>query len=119
MIKTTVTLEEVVNLFNTATKADPGAMRALIETRVPCNKELASHPSIQVCEDCTVGLLGLLNGIFGSDEKGWGTLAADFEVVCPNCSAVPEQATVRDKCPHCGVQLVCGKLIEFVDLGKR
>lgn len=105
MIKTVLTLEEVIAFLNSVVVLDPDAMRALIEARVPCNSDIAKHPSIQVSktdDGYSFGLLGLLNGLFGSDKKGWGTVAATFEVKCLSCGAVSADATIYDKCPKCG-----------------
>lgn len=71
-------------MLNEALALDPDAMFRLIESRVPCNALLACHPSIQTGSIVdgvhvdTVGPLGLLNGIFGVDSKGWGFIAAVY-----------------------------------------
>jgi hypothetical protein len=56
-------------------KLDPEAIQALVETRVPANESLVSHPSVQVnCEvQPSVGLLGILNGIVGASSSLGGT----------------------------------------------
>jgi hypothetical protein len=71
-------------------EADAAAVRDLCAARVPCNKRLAGHPTIQVggcakCVDpetCSVGLLGVLNGLCGAYEggqrSGWGAVAVIF-----------------------------------------
>ena len=60
----------VLRVLNEAYRADPDALHALICNRVPCNLELADHPSIQVTQNGVVGkntyhvgLLGVINGI--------------------------------------------------------
>lgn len=54
----------VIGTLNEATEADQTAIDSLIEHRVPCNKALADHPTIQVGGDpCVVGMLGIINGI--------------------------------------------------------
>ena len=84
-----VTVEQVVELLNQALEADETALTDLIQTRVACNKKLAEHSSIQVglAPGCNsedkklfyeVGILGLLNGLFGVDEKSWGAIAAEM-----------------------------------------
>jgi hypothetical protein len=73
---------DAVNLLNSALQCDPEAVRALLEHRVPCNNALADHPTIQVGDidgQRRVGILGLLNGIFGTDERGWGYIGAQFD----------------------------------------
>jgi len=88
MIKNSVTVEDVVDLLNEALELDRDAIETLVESRVPCNQALADHPSIQVSAHTKtdrsvgsfkVGLLGILNGIFGVDANGWGPIVACFD----------------------------------------
>lgn len=65
----------VVDFLNDAILADADAVSALVAYRVPCNEWMAEHPSIQVGEDRTVGLMGLLNGLCGTDGQGRGFVA--------------------------------------------
>ena len=73
-----LTKEELADLLierlNEITKVDPEAMGRLIAARVPCNEELADHPTVQVRalkgEPPAVGVLGLLNGLVGIIEDG-------------------------------------------------
>src|ERR1035437_1269272 len=77
--KSSVTQEEVISFLNEALKTDPVAIVGLINTRVPCNAEMEAHPTIQVGRHSgamTVGLLGILNGLFGIDERGYGPFGA-------------------------------------------
>ncbi len=83
--KSHVSIDEVIDLLNEALAADPAWMSALIATRIPCTAALAEHPSIQVASNGEFGLpegayvagvLGLLNGLFGTDERGWGPICA-------------------------------------------
>lgn len=91
----TISLDRVLEILNEAVEADPDAMATLISTRVPCNKVLADHPSIQVLARnpgetiepgspnvgtiTEVGFLGVLNGLFGIREDGWGLITAEFD----------------------------------------
>lgn len=127
--KATVTPEEVVQVLNEAVKLDPKAMYALVEARVPCNEALADHPTIQVSAydeqtgeptpgQFKVGILGLLNGLFGTDSKGWGYIMANFDVWCNGCQAVKPctpkgEVKVGKPCPDCGMKLLLGDLISF------
>lgn len=81
--KNSVTPAEVVDLLNDLMRRDFAAVRALFELRVSCNAELASHPTVQVkFEDAggeapiqfNVGLLGILNGLFGVDDQKRGVI---------------------------------------------
>lgn len=123
--KTSTTPEDVVNLLNEAVKLDPQAMYALVEARVPCNEALADHPTIQVSAydeqtgkptpgQFRVGILGLLNGLFGTDSVGWGFITANFGVWCEKCGGeAGEGMKVGDLCPTCGEALTLGSLIGF------
>jgi hypothetical protein len=82
MIKETITIDDAINLLNQIVKMDPVAAKLLLDARVLCNKQLADHETIQVrCENgtCRVGILGILNGIFGIQDDGWGPIAAVVE----------------------------------------
>jgi len=119
MIKQGVTVDDVIELLNEAYRLDSDAMDILVKTRVLCNDDLASHPTIQVAgpsltgTGCKVGFVGILNGIFGSADDGFGAIAADFDVVCLNGHETPEKARLKDKCSVCGENLVLGKLTGF------
>ena len=79
MIETNVTPTDVVEFLNNLLKIDPVSIGNIFGFRVPCNKDLADHPTVQVgCEKdfCQVGIVGILNGLFGVHEKsGWGCIS--------------------------------------------
>ena len=79
MINDPLTLEKAAQILTEITKQDPEAMRALCDHRISCNNTLADHPTVQVGEYDgihKVGLLGILNGLFGTFDsgkrEGWG-----------------------------------------------
>lgn len=77
MIKSNVLLDETLALLNTLLEMDENAVLALVNNRVPCNEALADHPTVQVrrtAENTTVGILGIINALFGVDEKGMGAI---------------------------------------------
>ncbi len=88
MIRNEVTIDEAIELLNEALDTDQAAVSVLVNTRVRCSAYLAEHPTIQVGERPGVitagepplvyqfGLLGVLNGLFGFDEKGRGPITA-------------------------------------------
>jgi len=141
MIKDQIGLQEVIAFLNHMLEIDPQATRDLIETRVPCNAEMADHPTIQVQaypgEAFQLGVLGLINGIFGVDEEGWGPIAACFEVICPEHGKIEGPGIVGDTCTSnvshpleglgptalrprtCGRTLVLGKLTHFRETKER
>lgn len=82
-VKNNVSIKEVITFLNECLKCDPDAISSLFSIRVACNKNMANHPTLQVAglsdNYFIFGIMGLLNGIFGSDENGWGHIAADVE----------------------------------------
>lgn len=86
MIRNAITPEDLCTLLNEASAIDRRAIASLFEVRMPCNGQLGDHPTIQVAripsniidvtngEDApssyAIGLLGLLNGLFGTFESG-------------------------------------------------
>ena len=115
MLKDFVTIDDVVELLNDAVDKDPEAIYKLAVNRVPCNAMLADHPTIQVGkfgDEYKVGLIGILNGIFGIADDGFGAIAGDFEVVCPNGHDTPEKTKIGEQCLECGDHVV-SKLTGF------
>jgi len=115
-LREVVTIDDTIEFLNHLLQVDPTALYALVESRVHCNEALALHPTVQVCDYGSesgpkVGLLGLLNGIFGTESDGGGPIAAVFGVVCPNCGK--QDGRVDDLCPK-----GCGNKLEFGDLEK-
>jgi hypothetical protein len=111
--------DRIVEVMNSALEMDPAAVYALVESRVPCNRELADHPTIQVSAEggkYGVGLLGVLNGLAGTQtfkgQPGWGRVQAVFQIYCPEHghSKRLEGLAVGDACPDCGQKLLLGPL---------
>ncbi len=82
-VSESITIDEFIARMDALAKIDPKAMGDLIGHRVKCNTELGEHESVQVGkenEDYVVGILGILNGVFGAyhsgERKGWGAIAA-------------------------------------------
>ena len=83
MIKKSVAVEAVIELLNELLEIDSDAVSNLVLNRVECNEELADHSTVQVAwnkEDDTfsVGLLGILNGLFGIDSCGYGAICVEI-----------------------------------------
>jgi len=75
-------LDETIDFLNQLFEIDPNALAALIANRVPCNQGMADHPAVQVGKQnggYHVGMLGILNGLFGTDERGYGAIMAVFD----------------------------------------
>lgn len=116
----------IIETLNGMVAADPGALLALLETRVPCNDAMRDHPTVQVGRDdngqAVVGMLGILNGLVGTipdgPREGWGFIGARFEVDCPNGHETARGSRVGDPCPECDASLVLGALYGFVDTSR-
>jgi hypothetical protein len=78
-------IRNAVDVLNRIHSKDRTVLPALIFFRTPCNDELVDDETVQcsLVEGTTdkfeVGFLGVLNGIFGIDEKGWGYIYAHFD----------------------------------------
>lgn len=135
-IKKTITVEEAVEVLNRAYKADPVAMAGLRYARAVCNEKLAQDPTIQVSGEMrsgrrmvggdvvdgeprmeySVSYLGILNGLFGIDERtGHGAIAASYALECPNGCSISEDETLHGTriCPVCHRGLEPLKLLGF------
>jgi len=81
-IKQSVSIEDAIELLNELLILDNNAIGALVANRVPCNELIADHYSVQVEQrngGFNVGLLGIINGLFGVDEDGWGAITCEFD----------------------------------------
>jgi hypothetical protein len=74
----------VVTLLNDLLILDSVAVRQLVSARVPCNSLIAKHPTVQVfvrpsTPGQSLGILGILNGLIGVNDAGWGGVCAVFD----------------------------------------
>ncbi|MGW8178297.1 MAG: hypothetical protein ACWGQW_05960 [bacterium] len=119
-------VDRIVKIVNLAIEADPSAMRALFENRVPCNQRLADDPEIQVMKEnddvgYTIGMLGLLSGIAGTrtykGQENFSKIWAVYNVDCPIHGTNEEEHgfVVGDTCPveGCEEKLVLGDLLRI------
>ena len=78
-----ISTEDAIWTLNRLLEADREAISLLVANRVPCNQALSLDPTCQVGsvrgEGWEVGLLGIINALFGVDEEGWGYIAADTD----------------------------------------
>lgn len=77
-----ISVEHAVEVLNDALRCDQEVVQKLIETRLPCNEKLAEHPTIQVSGiegTAKVGLLGIINGVFGICNDGKGYIIAIYD----------------------------------------
>ena len=118
MIRESITVDQALEVLNRAVDSDREAIQNLIDCRVCCNDKLSADPEIQVgiyhIGKPTVGVLGLLNGLFG-EQEGWGAICAFFEYKCSRDEShcVANEAILHDRCPICQSDMVIGKLIKF------
>lgn len=102
-----VTPADAVAYLNQLLELDRPAVAALVANRVPCNEALADHPTCQVGVQhggFHVGLLGVLNGLFGTigdggPRDGWGWITAEFEDERGANGGRPRRFAVTDPCP--------------------
>ena len=76
-----VSVYDAVNLLNQLLKMDQDAISELVEIRVKINDLVADHPTVTVLpskqnEKCSLGLLGVLNGLFGFNDTDKGRIRA-------------------------------------------
>lgn len=89
MIRENITIDEALEVLNRALKADPVAMTALFGHRVGCNKKLGEDPEVQCWdfkkmthEEYDVGVMGIINGLFGVDKNNIGSICALWNDGC-------------------------------------
>lgn len=71
-------LEFSVEVLNQALESDPKAISTMMAQRFDCNRALTEHPTIQTGEH-DLGVMGLINGLFGVDKDGRGFIAGIWE----------------------------------------
>lgn len=82
-MRNSVTLDETIEFLNELLKYDKPAIARLLQKRTSCNEDLSNHPTVQVGgRDGTyvVGVLGILNGLFGINKNGWGEIIAVYDL---------------------------------------
>ena len=82
MLKNSINPQDVCDLLNELLKLDYHCVKTLVSHRVRCNEAIAGHPTVQVQkfiddEHPKVGLIGILNGLFGIREDGVGAICCE------------------------------------------
>lgn len=75
-------IRDAIGVLNRVHAADPTVLPVLFAHRVRCNEALADDPSVQVKQregHCDVGLLGIINGLFGVDAATRGFISAHYD----------------------------------------
>ena len=70
---------DVVEFLNSLLALDSEAINELFKVRVPCNKSIQDHPTVQVNEDGAFGVIGLLNGLYGIKANGYIAYELEFK----------------------------------------
>lgn len=81
-----VTVDEAVEILNQMLEADPGTTSHLFAVRFLCSEALAEHSTIQCAPTKlgdipapSVGIMGVINGIFGTNKDGLGAIGVKRE----------------------------------------
>lgn len=74
-------VDVAIEVLNRALTEDRNAINAMFNASFPCSQGLADDETIQVIggEQPCVRMLGIINGLFGIDERGFGHIAAVVE----------------------------------------
>ena len=73
-------VDDAIRVLNEALEADGEAINKLMAVEIPINSKLADHPTVQVGAmveggPCVVRCMGLINGLFGVDERNYGFIS--------------------------------------------
>jgi hypothetical protein len=86
MINQNLNPGQVVDFLNQVLVLDRAGISELFSKRVECSEQLAAHPTVQVSSKDgkdTVGMLGLINGMFGvfddGTKKNWGPIYCEVD----------------------------------------
>jgi hypothetical protein len=76
--------ELIIQYLNSLLLLDQKAISELVEKRVEVNEQFSHHETVQILRSgsddkpiYSVGLLGILNGLCGVDDDGWGFVVAE------------------------------------------
>ncbi len=80
-----VSIDDVIVFLNELIELDKDMVVELLIKRIPCNKAIAEHPTVQVFCDVelsgqsfknvySVGMMGIINGLFGANRQGAGLI---------------------------------------------
>lgn len=80
-----ITVEKTIDFLNELLEIDREGITDLFNNREACNVNMSQHPTVQVyAKDDDdrrryyFGVLGLINGLFGDSDNGWGHIAAVY-----------------------------------------
>ena len=73
-----ISVQHALIVLNRALGSDRIAITKLVEARVNINTDLINDPSVQSVNG-KAGMLGVINGLFGTDHNNYGPIAAEFD----------------------------------------
>ena len=88
-------IDYAIIILNDAVEADHDAVLALVNFRMPVNDVLAAHQTIQVGQDSSLGVVGLINGLFGIKDDGCGYITMDCDTEEPAAGRVPTITKIK------------------------
>lgn len=81
-----VTPNDAIKYLNELLAIAPETIETLVNLRIPAPKAIVDHPTVQVQSPtvaldgpAVVGLIGILNGLFGVDLSGTGPIAVVYD----------------------------------------
>ena len=81
--KLEITPDKAIEVLNRLLQKDFWAIQELFKYRVKCNEDLAQDETCQVKQESkgkyTVGLIGIINAIFGIDEEKCGFISYSID----------------------------------------
>lgn len=78
----TTNIDYTIRYLNELLEIDRKTISKLFTYRIECNQKLINHPTVQVgLHDklYKVGLMGILNGLFGTDNNQLGYICMDLD----------------------------------------
>lgn len=81
-----VTPDDAIRYLNDLLAIAPETIQTLVNLRIPAPKAIVDHPTVQVQSPTVaidgppvVGLIGILNGLFGTNLAGTGPIAIVYD----------------------------------------
>ena len=115
-VRENISITDTIAVLNRLVAADPKSITGLINSRVKANEAMAADADLQALgwmghpdePPYNVGLLGILNALFGKDANGNGPILVEFEVVCPGgCNLSGETGlAIGQICPICSNRIL-------------
>ena len=116
-------LQHAVDLLHRMTMRDPQSVKRLVETRVPVDALLTCEPALKLRYEggeFRMGLLEVLNALFGGEPKGDGPIVPVYALTCIDCGAHSgANGRTPTRCPECGGTIVRDRIVTFAVKGRK